>query len=31
MISQGKEEMKEVEEEVKGMNNNSSFIVMIKK
>lgn len=31
MVSQGKEEMKEVEEEVKGMNNNSSFFVMIRK
>ena len=31
MISQGKDEMKEVEEEIKGMNNNSSFFVMIKK
>lgn len=31
MISQGKEELKEVEEEVKNMNNNSSFFVMIRK
>lgn len=31
MISQGKEEMKEVEEDIKGMMNNSSFFYMIKK
>jgi len=31
MISQGKEEMKEVEEDIKGMMNNSSFMIMIKK
>lgn len=31
MISQGKEELKEVEEEIKAMNNNSSFFLMIKK
>jgi hypothetical protein len=31
MISQGKEEMKEVEEDIKGMQNNSGFLVMVKK
>jgi hypothetical protein len=31
LISQGKEEMKEVEDEVKAMRNSSSFFVMIKK
>jgi hypothetical protein len=31
MISQGKEEMKEVEEEVKNSNGNSSWFVMVKK
>jgi len=31
MISQGKEEMKEVEEEVKAMNANGSFFIMVKK
>jgi hypothetical protein len=30
-IAQGKEEMKEVEEDIKGMMNNSSFIVMVRK
>ena len=31
LISQGKEEVKEVEEEVKGSNGSSSFFVMVKK
>jgi hypothetical protein len=31
MIAQGKEEMKEVEEEIKNSNGNSSFFIMVKK
>jgi hypothetical protein len=31
MISQGKEELKEVIEEINGMKNNSGFFVMVKK
>ena len=31
LVTQGKEEMKEVEEDVKAMNANGSFLVMVKK